>query len=294
MHHGVFLMTENIKNAGIVKNQSKGLVAPVRGSENTATQENHHDIEPTATTRTAYQSVAGKPRESGTGAGGVSSAGGALHAEFDGAGERAGKSSALDASAESTRPLDATRELATTVGALTYTEVSERLAVNIAHCLDALLEQSPEDIRITPEWIRSIHHSIAGELFPDWAGRFRNTDVQVGSHFPLPWHEIAVYINNFCLDLDERLRHLQGAASIAELLAWVDWRFQWIHPFKDFNGRTGRILLVALGYKLGLPPIDPAASESGKVAYFDALRSADSGDIGPLTELWLSRLGSVD
>lgn len=270
------------------------LAAPARSGDNATTQENHHDIQPTATTRSAPQPMAGEPRESGAGAGGVSPAGGALHAEFDGAGERAGESSALGASAESTRPLDATRELATTAGALTYTEVSEHLAVNIAHCLDALLEQSPEDIRITPEWICAIHRSIAGELFPDWAGRFRNTDVQVGSHFPPSGHEIAVYIKNFCLDLDERLRHLQGAASIAELLAWVDWRFQWIHPFKDFNGRTGRILLVVLGYKLGLPPADPAASESGKAAYFGALRSADSGDIGPLTELWLNRLGSVD
>lgn len=274
--------------------RGRELAALVRSGDNASTQENQHDVQPTATTRTAPQSVAGKPRESGAGAGGVSPAGSALHAEFDGVGERAGESAAAGASAESIRPLNATRELATTAGTLTYTEVSERLAVNIALWLDALLEQSPEDIRITPEWICAIHLNIAGELFPDWAGRFRNADVQVGSHFPPSGHEIAVYIKNFCLDLDERLRHLQGAVSIAELLAWVDWRFQWIHPFKDFNGRTGRILLVALGYKLGLPPTDPAASESGKAEYFDAFCSADSGGIGSLKELWLSRLGSVD
>ncbi len=128
-------MSERAKNTGIAKSQDKGLAAPKLGGENAATQENHHDIQPTATTRTAPQPMAGKPRESGAGAGGLSPAGGALHAEFDGAGERAGESSALGASAESTRPLDATRELATTAGALTYTEVSERLAVNIAHCL---------------------------------------------------------------------------------------------------------------------------------------------------------------
>lgn len=88
--------------------------------------------------------------------------------------------------------------------------------------------------------------------------------------------------------------HLQSAASIAALLAWVDWRFQWIHPFKDFNGRTGRILLVALCYKLALPPMNPAADDSGKQAYFEALRAADVGDLVLLTELWLERLGSTD
>jgi len=191
----------------------------------------------------------------------------------------------------STRPLDATRELATAAGPLAYSEVAEHLAVNIVHCLDALLGKPPEDIHITPEWICNIHHRIAGDLFPEWAGHFRTTDVQVGTHLPPPGHEVAVHIKNFSLDLEERLRHLYGAQSIAELLAWTDWRFQWIHPFKDFNGRAGRILLIALAYKLALPPIDPAAAdELDKVAYFAALRAADSGDLIALNDLWLNRL----
>lgn len=103
-----------------------------------------------------------------------------------------------------------------------------------------------------------------------------------------------MHIKNFCLDLEERLRHLDDAQSLANLLAWVDWRFQWIHPFKDFNGRVGRILLVALAFRLGLPPIDPAESGFGDSArrerYFMALRTADAGDQRPLTELWLDRL----
>jgi len=136
----------------------------------------------------------------------------------------------------STRPLVATRELATAAGLLAYSEVAERLAVNLVRCLDALLENLPEDIRITPEWICGIHRRIAGELFPEWAGHFRTTDVQVRTHLPPPGHEVAVHIKNFCLDVEERLRHLRGAGSIAELLAWADWRFQWIH----FNGRVGR------------------------------------------------------
>ena len=191
----------------------------------------------------------------------------------------------------STRPLDATRELPTAAGLLAYSEVAERLAVNIAHCLDALLENMPGDIRVTPEWICNIHRYIAGELFPEWAGCFRTTDVQVGTHLPPPGHEVAVHIKNFCLDMEERSSHLGGAESIAGLMAWADWRFQWIHPFKEFNGRVGRILLIALAYKLELPPIDPAAvGESGKATYFSALRAAVSGNIAELNDVWLNRL----
>jgi hypothetical protein len=64
-------------------------------------------------------------------------------------------------------------------------------------------------------------------------------------------------------------------------------------PLKDFNGRIGRILLVALAYKLALPPIDPAATdEATKLTYFNALRAADPGDLNPLADLWLDLLSS--
>ncbi len=116
--------------------------------------------------------------------------------------------------------------------------------MNIARCLDALLDGAPEDIMINPEWIRGIHQRIAGELFPDWAGSFRHTDVQVGTHLPPQGFNVPIHVSNLCLDLAERMRHVSGLESIANLLAWVDWRFQWIHPFKVFNGRVGRILMA--------------------------------------------------
>lgn len=262
--------------------------------EHRPTPEPNHDPQTTPTSGTTPEDLARNAPGRGKPARGVSPAGAGLHAELDGAGTGAGGAGAPGIPAQtvgdSTRPLDATRELATAAGSLTYTEVSERLAVNIVHCLDDVLDANPEDIAITPDWIRGIHSRLAGELFPEWGGRFRVTDVQVGTHLPPPANAVAVEISNFCLDLTERLRHLSNAESIAELLAWVDWRFQWIHPFKDFNGRVGRILLVALTYKLGLPPIDPVNLED-KDVYFAALRAADAGDPTRLRELWLDRLG---
>lgn len=257
----------------------------------TAHRNDDHDPATDSTSGTTPATVAQQPPRRGEPAGRLSPAGGELHPEFHGIGERAGGPCAAAPTVESTRPIDATRDLATAEGVRTYTEVAESLAVNIARCLDELFDGAPEDIAITPEWICGIHRRIAGELFPDWAGLFRTTDVQVGTHLPPPAYEVAVQVKNFCLDLEERLRHVHGAESIAELLAWVDWRFQWIHPFKDFNGRVGRILLVALAFKLGLPPLDPAA-ESDKTRYFAALRSADAGNIEALTALWLERLSS--
>lgn len=91
--------------------------------------------------------------------------------------------------------------------------------------------------------------------------------------------------------LEERIGHLEDTESQAALLAWADWRFQWIHPFKDFNGKTGRVILAALLRKLRLSPVDSAGTpDSNQVAYFAALRSADEGDITALNALWSDRL----
>jgi len=119
--------------------------------------------------------------------------------------------------------------------------------------------------------------------------------VQVGQHQPPPFYEVPVHMRLFCDDLAERLGHVQSGAldlrMIAELLAVADGRFQSIHPFRDFNGRVGRILLVALIHILGLPPVDivPAGPEFLQ-AYLAALTAADQGDYGVLTEMWVQRL----
>ena len=170
------------------------------------------------------------------------------------------------------------------------------MAVSLARILVQLLEAAPEEIVITPEWLCKKHQELAGHLFPDWAGRFRTTDVRVGTLEPPPSYQVPLLVRSFCDDLAERLRHVHddNLPEIASVLAWVDWRFQWIHPFKDFNGRIGRLVLAALLYKLALPPVETAPTEpERRREYLDALRAGDAGDLVPLQRLWTRRLAQA-
>ena len=100
-------------------------------------------------------------------------------------------------------------------------------------------------------------------------------------------------MGQFCDDLSARLLHLNrdSVANCAELLAWADWRFQWIHPFKDFNGRIGRVLLAALLYKLALPHVETAPFEpTSRRQYLEALQTADQGELDPLAQMWIRRV----
>ena len=77
--------------------------------------------------------------------------------------------------------LGTTRSFETTQGHMTYPELSEQLAVALARILERILRTSAQDIVITPDWLCERHRDLAGDLFPDWAGRFRTTDVKVGT-----------------------------------------------------------------------------------------------------------------
>lgn len=242
--------------------------------------------------------VAGKPRryklpekgvsEKGTGLGGK------VHGIREGAGGYGPSKGTPQEREDSTRPLDSTRYFETAQGTKTYSEVAEILAVSVAKTIETIIKEAPEDILVTPEWICKIHNDIAGLLFPEWAGRFRDVNVQVGTHIPPPYFEVPVHIRLYCEDLSARLasvKEQKEIEKISETLAFADWRFQWIHPFKDYNGRVGRILLSAILFKLKLPPAETSSVDpAGKERYLKALHIADTSDLSLLTEIWGERL----
>jgi len=101
----------------------------------------------------------------------------------------------------------------------------------------------------------------------------------------------------YCDDLTARLSFAlkeKDIEKISETLAYADWRFQWIHPFRDFNGRIGRIILTAVLFKLKLPPAETASVEpEEKEKYLNALQAADKGDISMLAGIWIERLSNA-
>lgn len=74
------------------------------------------------------------------------------------------------------------------------------------------------------------------------------------------------------------------AEDIAVVLANAHHRFQWIHPFQDTNGRTGRVLdlyLLWVTFKLAGDElassviIEPFPAEEAADEYYDGLAEAD-------------------
>jgi fido (protein-threonine AMPylation protein) len=206
--------------------------------ENDGHESESESVDRSRSGRRAVATVAQPAQYSGEGGGGSpespAGAGEPVHGVREPAGQY-GSPQDPDDSAEGQSELGSTREFETAEGRLSYQELSERLAVPLVAIYDEILQSRPEQIIITSEWLCVRHKRLAGHLFPDWAGRFRDVNVQVGAHTPPPYYEVPIHMRQFCDDLSARLLHLnqESVANCAEFLAWADWRFQWIHPFKD-------------------------------------------------------------
>ncbi len=182
----------------------------------------------------------------------------------------------------STSPGHATRTIDTTRGLLTYAQLAPLLAERVL-----VVEQQIATGVFIPnlldgDFLLQLHGAIAGDLVPDWAGKWRSIDVQVGAHEPPHPHEISLLIRNYVDDLAARLMHLADDLLL-ETLAFAEGRLLSIHPFRDFNGRVTRLFLRELLRRLELPPVDLVPTTAAdEPIYFAALRAGDALDWLPL------------
>lgn len=134
-----------------------------------------------------------------------------------------------------------------------------------------------------------LHRNICGDLTPDWAGRFRTTEVKVGQHTPPLSHQVPLLVRDYFADLNVRLARKE--MLVLKTLAFAEGRLLFIHPFSDFNGRATRLLLAEILRRQELPPVELApTNDTARRNYISALEAAARLDWTPLTKLWQERL----
>jgi len=193
---------------------------------------------------------------------------------------------------ETSPPGGATRYIQTTRGLLSYTQLAPLLAervLRVEHDITGgIYAQEP----LTQDLLLAFHRQIAGELFPEWAGRWRDAEVRVGEHHPTRPYQVPILMRDYGEDLGTRLANASGQMDdlLLESLAFAEGRLLTIHPFTDFNGRVTRLFLRELLRRLELPPVDLVPTDApGEAAYRSALRAADILNWHPLTDIWKRR-----
>ncbi|WP_341739126.1 Fic family protein [Microcoleus sp. CAWBG640] len=103
------------------------------------------------------------------------------------------------------------------------------------------------------EWeIKQIHNLILRKINPDEAGSYRTLDVMAaGTNYRYPAHYLlSQLMGDFASWLNS-----ESALNLhpVEYVSIAHYRFVSIHPFRDGNGRTARLLMNLLLIRAGYP-----------------------------------------
>jgi len=133
---------------------------------------------------------------------------------------------------------------------------------------------------VEPAWL----HSPPDDLHPrEGPGSFRQHDIRPfsGGMTPPSFPEVPSLVSDWLRDAKRGPTSDEHAMLfVADLHA----RFERVHPFRDGNGRVGRLATNLLLVRHGYPPA--VIYKRDRTRYLNALRRADRDDAGPLAEIF--------
>lgn len=128
--------------------------------------------------------------------------------------------------------------------------------------------------------LKAIHRHLFQDVY-DWAGEIRTVEISKGGH----QFQFRRYIETGMADVHRRLKaasFLRGldTKSFAAQAGKITGDINYVHPFRDGNGRTQLLYLEQLsqqaGHNLALQTLNPQR-------WIDASRAAHSGDYEPMS-----------
>lgn len=130
--------------------------------------------------------------------------------------------------------------------------------------------------------LKAIHHHLFQDIYP-WAGQIRQVDIAKNETIFLPHGQVVAEAGKlFASTALGFSRPELESAERCQLMAVVLGRLNYIHPFREGNGRSQRELLNLMirpwGYWFDWSGHSPQAMKQACVA-------AIAGDLGPMNRL---------
>ena len=131
-------------------------------------------------------------------------------------------------------------------------------------------------------------HKIMTYKLLDDAGSFRTVNVAVGEHIAPPHTQVSILMQQLFEWLRDSDEHLLIKSCV------FHYEFEFIHPFRDGNGRIGRlwqtVILMAHNPLFGILPTESIIRDHQE-AYYEAIESSTSaGECTLFIEFMLARI----
>jgi cell filamentation protein, protein adenylyltransferase len=133
-----------------------------------------------------------------------------------------------------------------------------------------------------------IHRTWLGSIY-SWAGGYRQVNVTKGD-FPFA---AAMEIPKLMTELEKGPLQeftpcrVDSDDRVVRALSTVHAELMLIHPFREGNGRAGRLLAILMGLQARLPPLDFTGIKGKKrQQYFAAVRAGIGRDYEPMERIF--------
>jgi cell filamentation protein len=156
-----------------------------------------------------------------------------------------------------------------------------------------MIDETRVNQRFTADRIRQMHRLWLGEIYA-WAGQYRHVNLAKSDFMFAAANRVPMLMAEFTRGpLREytpcRFKSVEDQATA---LAVVHAEFILIHPFREGNGRCGRLLALLMGLQAGLPVLDFGGIRGAKKRdYIAAVHAALDRNYAPMTRMFQSVIG---
>ncbi|WP_211656352.1 Fic family protein [Planococcus alpniumensis] len=156
--------------------------------------------------------------------------------------------------------------------------------INHSEAISYIEDQVTQTAELDERTLKTIHHLILKNIDDENAGRYRSINVRISGSQHEPPHFLQV--ENAMQELFDWYNQEKDRLHPVELAALFHFKFVYIHPFADGNGRTARLLMNLILMSHGYPPAIVKAENSQRLTYYEVLETASvQGNTQPFIEL---------
>jgi len=156
-----------------------------------------------------------------------------------------------------------------------------------------LISEVSSDQIFTVQDICNMHRLWLKSIFP-WAGQLRTVNISKGGFDFAQARFIPTLMDEFELKQLSTYTpcRFNSLDEIAHALAEVHVELMLIHPFREGNGRLGRIVATLMALQAGLPILDFSELDGKRrEEYFAAVRAGLDRDYLPMKRMFINIIG---
>ena len=142
--------------------------------------------------------------------------------------------------------------------------------------------------RFTAQDIDELHRQWLGTIYP-WAGQHRQVNISKGGFNFAMAAQVTRLMAEFERDVLAKYTpcNFNSRTEVIEALAVTHCELVLIHPFREGNGRTSRLLATLMALQAGLPLLDfSGITGKEKQAYFQAVQLSMGRDYEPMKNIF--------